>query len=227
VSIIIIFLNLLFANSRTPLIATVFGLAVFFLLSLNLKAKVAIVIYGTIIFMMISNVPFIQSKIDSSVDIFVSGGQKTEGSTVEMRKRQLAASIKVFKQSPVFGNGLYYIKENLGYISAEKNSSAEDFDGFESYAYNLLIEQGLVGILANIIFFGCLSVYFLKNLAVSKQFAGLGFAIVVLFLIYNIGTGPLNSWIMTMALFGILIGSINFSINFNKVLKGLIEHYVN
>lgn len=221
-ALVIIFLNLILTNSRTPLISTAAGFTAFIVIALTKKAKIDIVVYGVFVCLLVYNVPFIQEKINNSIDIFQTGGQKTNGSSIAMRTKQLTASIKEFKKGPFFGNGFYYIQENLGFVNILKNKSDSDFQGFESYIYELLIEQGSVGILVNIIFFVSVGRFFLKKIRVSKHFAGMGFSILIMFLVFIIGTGTLGSWAITMGLLGIIVGSLNYTEKFIEMESQLV-----
>jgi hypothetical protein len=222
-AMVIIFLNLLISNSRLPLIVTIIGLLIFVIIGLNRKAKIAVALYGFLICLAIYNVPVIQSKINDSLDIFVTGGKKVKGSSVNMRSDQLGGSYNEFKKSPIFGNGIFYTQENLGFVSVKQNTSDDKFQGFESYVYLLLIEQGSVGILVNLIFFISIGRYFLRNMAISKQFAGLGFTILIMFLIFIIGTGTLGSWNITLGMIGILICTLDYTIKVDKIYSELIK----
>ena len=123
-----------------------------------------------------------------------------------MRLTQLQASYKEFAKKPIFGNGLYYINENLGWDKNPDNrTSDEEFEGFESYIYHLLIEQGIAGILTNLIFFMWLIRYFLIKRPLLKEFSALGISILLMFLTFIIGTGTVGSWCITMGLLGIII----------------------
>src|ERR1035437_757477 len=202
----LIFMNLILANSRTPMIAFVVGLFIFIVIALKTIVKIRLLIYGTLFCLAIYNIPFIQEKIDNTIDIFKTGGEKTEGSNLAMRTIQLNASYGEFLKKPFSGNGLYYITENLIWSNNPENSvSDDDFQGFESYIYQLLIEQGLIGIITNAIFFISIIRYFLIRRLVQKEFSALGLAIILMFLTFIIGTGTLNSWVISMGLTGILI----------------------
>lgn len=202
----LIFINLIMANSRTPMIAFVVGLIIFIVIALKAISKIKLLFYGTFICLAIYNLPFVQEKIDNTIDIFKTGGENTAGSSLNMRKTQLNESYQVFLKNPITGNGLYFINENLGWNSnPEYRVSDDDFQGFESYIFHLLIEQGLIGIITNAIFFISIIIYFFKRRLVQKEFSALGFAIIIMFLTFIIGTGTVDSWVISMGLIGILI----------------------
>jgi O-antigen ligase/polysaccharide polymerase Wzy-like membrane protein len=205
-SIVMTFLNLLMTNSRTPLISFLLGIAFFILMSLHIKFKMQIALFTILLSCSVYTIPYVRDKINNTVDIFEKGGSQISGSSLKMREMQLQASFLLFKKKPISGNGLYYIEENLGYSSNEdKSMSSNDLQGFESYFYIIIIEQGIIGIILNAIFFGSLILYFCKRKIISVEYSGLGLAITIMFLTFSIGTGTLGSWIITMAILGIII----------------------
>ena len=214
------FLNLLFSNSRTPLLAAFVGLIVFILIAFRKRQKIKVFFIACLLAFICYPIPLVKNRVDDTLDIFVTGGEKTIGSSIDLRTTQLIASYQEFLKKPIFGNGFKYITEDLGATDdAETNKSDTDFGGFESYGYHLLIEQGAVGILINLIFFTSLIIFFLKHTTTENELNGLGAAITLMFLTYSIGTGVLGSWPISMGLIGIILkllelkaaGSVNGS----------------
>ncbi len=203
----LLLMNLIMTNSRTPLITMVAGVFAYILIGLDMKLKIRVIVCTIAACTAMYSVPYIKDKIDSSLDVFQSGGQKTEGSDMAMRAVQFDASYALFKKSPIFGNGFNYIFSVLKFDPSEDTADT-DLKGFESYTYELLIEQGIIGIVVNIIFFVWTLVYFLWKIKSAKQLSALGIATVIMFLIFGISTGTLNSWTITMAFLGILVAGI-------------------
>lgn len=202
----IIFLNVILSNSRTSLLATFIGLLAFMLIAFNKIETIKVLFICCLLFLIGYNLPFVKEKIDNTIDLFITGGEKTVGSSVPMRIIQFNASYYEFLKKPVFGNGFLYISETLGASDISENvTSDEEFGGFESYIFHLIIEEGVVGILINIIFFISLLRFFLKKVVISKELAGLGFALTIMFLTFIIGTGALGAWPITMGLIGIIM----------------------
>ncbi len=217
VSIPITFLNIILSNSRTPLITLCVGLFVFILSSLSHNRKITFFVATIILGLGIINVPLIREKIDATIEIFKTSENPIVGSSLDMRSTQLSASYNEFLKSPVFGNGIYYINENLGWAkNPEDRIRDEDFQGFESYVYHLLIEQGSVGIFMNILFFVSTWIYFLKKRSMFKELSGMGLTILAMFLTFIIGTGTVNSWVISMGLEGILIKYLEQSLALPK-----------
>lgn len=66
------------------------------------------------------------------------------GSSLAMREMQLNVSLTEFNKSPIIGNGTKYLAHAMDYYGAE-------LLGAESIWFGLLIEKGLVGIVAFIV----------------------------------------------------------------------------
>jgi hypothetical protein len=125
-----------------------------------------------------------------------------------MRDAQLAASFLLFNKSPYFGNGFGYISEDLGFSGkGTSTTKVDELYGFESYMYKLLIEQGIAGIVGNLIFFGTIFSFLIK---VRKKVSDYGRSIVyitismcITFLFFIFGTGDLGAFMFFMALLGV------------------------
>ncbi|MET3127334.1 hypothetical protein ABID42_002449 [Arcicella rosea] len=216
ISALVLF-NLLMVNSRTPLFAFLGGVAVFFIWGTNLRKKIQFFFIGSIFTIFIlSFVPKVGDFIDDSLNTFSSKGSSLEGSSVEMRNVQLASSIFIFNRNPITGNGFYYITENLGFKGrSDERSSDSSFAGFESYLYKLLIEQGIIGIVGHLVFFGSLILYFLSHAIyaknkVRKQFAVLNIAMVCSFFLFIFGTGDLGTFKFFMPIMGINLKGLEY-----------------
>ena len=203
---ILLLVNLYLSNSRTPYAVFVAGTAaIVFLFFDNKKRWKAIVVFLCIAAVLMT-IPVVRKSVETVTDIFASE-QEIEGSSIEMRMMQLEAAIAVFDLNIYTGNGYDYIWEGLGFNSDTELSEADkDFQGFESYIFVILIEQGLVGIVANIIFFGSLFFWFFRQRKFStatRQISTLGIVIIGAFLFFSIATGALYSWFISMFFIGI------------------------
>jgi hypothetical protein len=215
--IALLMLNLFWTNSRTPLVAFAVGLSIFYAVGLGLGSKLRLVFIGiltTLIILIVA--PDSVKIVDETVKTLTSQDSKIEGSSVEMRDVQLEASLLIFSQNPIFGNGFSYIIEDLGYSSDEKKRSSEgEFYGFESYSYKLLIEQGLMGMIGNLFFFGGLFVYYFrirKHLDLAgRRMVYISAAMTITFLLFIFGTGDLGSFTFFMSLLGVNIKTIELS----------------
>ncbi len=200
--------------SRIVLFAALFAFGVLILFSTRLTKKIAIAFSVLIIgFAAYATIPAFQKTMDNTMDVFVTGGEETGGSSIDMRLVQLAGAYGYFMQSPIIGNGYEYINKELGW--GERNSALLDSDmyGFESVVFVLLIEQGIIGLLYHLVLLFGLIRYFSRNLKNNKVLASLGLSIVSLFFLFAVGTGALRSWPLTMLFLGMIIKTIVLSKN--------------
>lgn len=206
--------NLFLVNSRTPLVAFIAGAAVFIMFAVQLQNKIRILISCIfLLFVGASIFPDSLKIIDKTINTISSNEKETDGSTLEMREVQLSASMLIFYKSPVLGNGFKYIIEDLGFSGdASDRKSDSDLKGFESYIYVLLIEQGLVGIAGNIIFF-LMSFLWLKKIYrrvdnMGKKYVWLSVGMLIAVLFFAIATGELGTFLIFMSIQGINMKAI-------------------
>ena len=218
-----ILLNIILVNSRTPIYILVLGffIYIFFGFSLAKKIKIAILV-SAVTFIAFSFVPQVNTLITESLNTFGNHGASYEGSSVDMRERQLLASYMLFEQSPIVGNGFAYIIEGLGYSSdASERNTGTDLMGFESYSFKLLIEQGLFGIIGNLVFFISMFIWFYRkyqiNSILGKRFVVFTFSLVICFLVFILGTGDLGAFPIFMSILGLNLKAIQ--LNNNLILK--------
>jgi hypothetical protein len=202
--------GLVFSNSRTPMIACILGIMALAVAGLPLRAKLNVLFLGTLVAAVLVVSEIGQERMRTVFDAFSEGGGQTEGSSLDMRLTQLSASVKEFQKKPLSGNGFNYIHENLGWANDVDDSMIDsELQGFESYLYQLLIEQGVIGLATNAAFFISLIMFFWKTRSYTKELSALGLSACLMFLTFILGTGPLNSWAITMSLLGITIKSVS------------------
>ena len=213
ISMVLILINIIFSNTRTIILILFISFIVFFILNFKIVKYLKIFLFSIVIMSpLLIFAPDLFSKLYSSdsvitrtTNIFITGGNDVEGSSINMRLVQLYGAISEFNKNPIWGNGLNYISKDLGYDSGERKS-AKIFFGFESYIFRLLIEFGLVGILLNIILFYYLfKIFFKYRKAYPDEchLATLNINIIVVFLIFSSLTGAMNSIIITFCLLGV------------------------
>lgn len=228
VTLILLVINLFLVNSRAPLISLLAGLAVYSLFGLELKNRLivmAILCAGFVVFTIAFPGKF--QLLTSSFRSLSSGGTDVSGSSISMRARQLKNSMRVFSTSPITGKGFDYIEKELGYTGefGQNNAVERHFGGFESYAFKLLIEQGLLGIIANLVFFSALFAYLLnmkdKLNPIGKKYVFFSVSLLVCFLLFIFSSGDLYSFSFFMLLLGTNIGAINLCLKDTKDEKEL------
>lgn len=147
-------------------------------------------------------------------DAFQEEGGDTGGSTMDMRLRQLEYSIYFYLKNPIWGNGFQYfwdeIKTKGGFYSSM-------LQGAESYIFILLIERGLVQIIAVCVFFFELIKTFMKRYR-TDAYSYLAVALIAAFLTNSIVTGNLYKWPFVFPYVGLLLRLTTFKTKTNHVL---------
>lgn len=204
----LLIINLLLVNTRTPIAVLFVIIVVFFLLGLEFKRKLQFALLGVLVVIpSIMLYPNSTKIVNDTIDIFQNGGEGLKGSSVEMRYLQLAISYTIFNQKPVTGHGFNYITEGLGYSSNKlERTSNKNLFGFESYLFLLLIEQGILGIIANLVFFGALLAFFIKytrsKIKTIKKMSILSISLLLGHIIFIVGTGSLLTFPFMMIIYG-------------------------
>ena len=199
----LLLLSVLIANSRTGIFSTLVAYILYYLLKNKLSYKNLLAAFSAIImiFVMYNQLSFIRPMIDSAIDLVMTGGVNTQGSTTDLKEQQWEVSLLSFYDAPFFGHGLSYFSEVLG----NKDSFVYNplIAGMEGYQYKLLIEQGGFMIIAVIIFYLQLLILFFKNRKVNYTISYVGIACTVSFLFFICATGVYGSAFLH---FGIYIG---------------------
>ena len=198
------------SGSRTVMLSGFIAILLLFMLTKASKIKVKVV-FGVLVFCVLAYlfVPSFTFMVDNSIGSVLlndsSSQRRIDGSSVEMREGQLYGAKAMWLQHPILGNGFKYIFLDLGWGS---NKYVGDMFGYESLLFNVIIERGLVGLIAYVIFFYSIFRYFIKNRKYNSALSGMGICVMTLFTFFSLGTGALDSWFNTMAILGILMGTI-------------------
>lgn len=193
----------LLSGCRTPIACCILAYLFLILSIYSLKQKIIVVllmICGIIGILMYF--PILTNLFFSIMDALL-GGDNYVGSSTSMRWGQMDVAMKLFWEHPFLGHGINYFVENCGFGAGK--IVYEDLWGMESIIFELLIENGLLGLLAFLIFFLSLIWYLLKAKHVNKYLSILGLSYILLFLTFSIATGVLGAWPYTMFFLGIII----------------------
>lgn len=60
------------------------------------------------IYIFLRDIPIVQSYVEGVLDILLTGGENTGGSSVELRNYQMATALMYFAEAPWVGHGIYY-----------------------------------------------------------------------------------------------------------------------
>ena len=198
--IVLLVIALFMTKSRSALLDFMAGASVlYYLFIAKSKTKVKYILIAFIVLVVLYMLfgSMIESKFG---DAFLDDGGKTGGSNVVMRMQQLYYSYQLFLKNPLFGNGFNYFWD---VIAAENGFLSSMLMGAESYVFILLIERGLIQIVANIVFFTCIYRYMFRQKCLESYLA---IAMLTAFLVNSIVTGNLYKWPFAMLYIGFYLG---------------------
>lgn len=198
------FINIFLANSRTGVVSGFLLISLFIILKNGIS--VSFLKYLSVAFFVgllsYLYIPAIQTSIDSAVDIFLTGGENTGGSNMDLKDRQFEASFLLFIQHPFWGNGFNYFQEE---ILNKESVLLSDLAGLEGFAYKLLIEEGGFMIAAVVLLFTALIWIFYKRIKFSP-YSSVGIAWTLSFLFFICATGTYGGiFTIGMVFIGIIL----------------------
>ena len=171
-----------------------------FQLSRNVMYAIVIVILMIIAY---NTVPAVEEKVNKVTDIFVEKNE-VEGSSIKLRMAQYAYVLIYTEGNEWLGLGKGYWL----YSYTVNPDSIRDLLGIESVILQNLLERGIIGLVLWAAFYTIIFLYFRRNRKRRKALTGLGASVLVLYLIFSIGTGELGSVYPTLLLLGFVIKAV-------------------
>lgn len=209
---LLLVINVLICGSRTALMSFILMSAIWLLMNYNASKLINIGLWLIpLLFLTYVVVPPVQSKIDDLV-ASAMGDSNTQGSSLDMRQEQTESVLIIAASSPVWGHGFDYTAEKIMGDSQLMNQytlQGLTLLGFESYAYGILIDRGIVGVCFELLILISIFIYAFKNK--KKYTLESSYIITVLsgFLFFSLVTGTLDTWKMTMLFIGICMRRIS------------------
>ncbi len=213
-SFCLLFISSLFGiiscNCRTVPIVYAIGVSIYFLLTQRLNRSIAyfliFIIFYSIAYL---SVPFVENKTEQLISVVTDyRGKEVKGSSLNLRQTQLLGSLYFFKKNPIVGNGYNYINDELGWRKQKISDKNRKMAGYESIVFILLIEKGIIGIIAYLLFYGSILYYLIKNRKYDMSLAAFGIAIFSIYIFFSIATGELMSVPVTLFFLGIIVKQI-------------------
>lgn len=205
-------------GSRTVILITIVGVAVYALLYYSFRRWIRYAIIGIIFFLCIANfIPGFANSMELFVEAFSTDQnlQGARGSSIGMRTLQFLAVLDHIRGHELFGNGIDFFTIDLGW--GEGQSVDADLWGLEGIHMNLLLERGIWGLIIWICY-----IYILFKAAYSyynkqKFSVSINISVLSIYIFYSLTTGELLSAYPTMLILGIILKySYITSINTSK-----------
>ena len=208
----LLFINCFLSATRAAMIPFIIGLTMFIVLNkgINKALKYVAIAILAITFLspiMPQSIKDYSSELVASIEDVVlpsgTGGEKFQGSSIEKRDMQIAASMAYLKERPLFGHGIKYAGEVI-----MKDGKHAELLGMESYLCFIGIELGLVYAVAIIIFFiACIS-YYIKNRKYASIYADMGICFITMYIFYLIYAWVGDAWFIMMPILGYIIKKV-------------------
>lgn len=147
------------------------------------KARSSIIVKGLFAFVLACGVYYVGNAF---VDAFSVEGR---GSSLDMRQRNLLICAVSFAQKPITGHGFNYIGSLV-----ERDDDDHAIDGaMESVFFNLMVEQGLVGLVAYFGFAALCFITFRKMKKFDPNLAEMGEGLTICLVIFSLMSGTLGN----------------------------------
>lgn len=202
----IMIINIFLSNSRSAVLSFILLIIIYNTIQLryNLKIKyfIGVILIISSIIISYNFFPIFNNSINNIVDIFTNGGNNVTGSNIELKQTQWTKSLHFFNINPVWGNGYFFFWENI-------NIYGKDIDlaGLEGYIYKLLVEEGIIQIIAVSIFFASLIRFFILEWnKFNNHFVCCGISIILTFIFFIISVGTYgNVFVFSFILLGVIM----------------------
>lgn len=211
----LLFVNCFLSATRAAMIPFIVGLIFFIFRRKGLKKGIKrLSVTAALIALLLPIIPQgvkeYSSQVVASIEDVVlpsgTGGEKFQGSSIEKRDMQIAASMAYLEKKPWFGHGISYAKEVI--LKGEKD---DELLGMESYLCFIGIELGLVYAVAIVIFFIACMVYFMKNRRYNRDYADIGAVFVVMYILFLIYAWVGDAWFIMMPVLGYIMKTVYIS----------------
>ena len=220
----LLLLVIIFTATRTPFVILIISLAVYYALFSKTK-MMKILLYGIpIFFIVMNNLPetsMIGKAVNSVIDVFLTGGQNTSGSSVELRESQWEVAVAIGSTAPLFGHGVGFTENLINETGVIKMAYRGGLFGAEGYQFFLAIDYGLIYSLMVVFFFLSMLFFFIKGYFIKNrsEYAILGFVLTVFEIFFLFSSRPQGSWHITMLFAGLFMKMLcdtRHSVNNNK-----------
>lgn len=211
--LITLLLCIVLTASRAPVFILAIGLCIYYLFQKKSKLvwTIAIVYIGFVLFgETLSSNEYIGKYIAGIVDLVLTGGQNTDGSSSELRELQWLTTLNYLAEAPIWGHGHGYtmqlVNEDGRFFFLKDSSLA----GAEGYQYITLIDFGISYMLLALVFFIMLIRYFIRYIR-NKKFAEMalwGLCLTVCLLVFLISSRPNQIWQIYFPFIGLCLKMI-------------------
>lgn len=170
----------------------------------------------------VATVPFARKMFLSLVSMF-DPDAIIDGSTFTMRLRQLATVAKYLAESPVFGMGVHFFEQDLGW--AEGANLAVDYDlaGLEGIHLSLLLERGIAGFALFMAMMLLIVIFIIRKRRLGRLLYAFGLSAWVVYMLFSFMTGELLSAVPTYYILGYVVANLNLRDRYLKAKRKMLH----
>lgn len=213
--------GILFCGCRTVMFCSISAVSVYFLLAFKTKKFVMYGLFSVLLFVTsYLFVPIVNEKIDEMTTMFTdTRGRNYNGSSIEARSIQFAATLSYIQDSPMFGRGVNFFNVDLGWSGGKEMALDSRLLGLEGVYLHYLLERGFVGYILYLLVWLSIVTFLIQKKKHNKKLSSLGISIWVTYVLFANMTGELLSVYPTLLLLGCIIGVLTYSNKRQEVLK--------
>ena len=197
-------------NCRTVVFCYLVCLLVYFIAQRK-EVKVKLTVLGASValgLLLVLVVPRARRVLLSVFSIFDTNAV-TDGSSLGMRLTQLGTVIYYIRDKVLFGNGVHFFEEDLGWDNGASGKEVDtDLFGLEGIGLNLLLERGVIGLLLFLAMMILLLVFICKYRKLGRKLYALGLSVFLLYILFSFMTGELNSARPAFYILGYVISNL-------------------
>lgn len=213
--VIVLFFTLfgiLTCGCRTLLITSLVSLMVYSFIYYDIKKYIMYMGGFLMLFFFLSNfIPEIDNLYISIMSVF-GDDTNIQGSSIDMRLLQFASVIGYIQDNLLFGRGVGFFANDLGFSGGRAGLVDKSLFGMEGSYLMSLLETGIVG---TILYFGIIIIclcWGLRLRKINRESASLLFSVFLAFLVFGILTGELRSAFITFLVASVAICNIKINI---------------
>ena len=215
----LLLMNIFFCGTRAPFVVLLLSLIVYGFL-INKKQMLKSLCLGlpflVVFIYFLRDIPIVQSYVEGVLDILLTGGENTGGSSVELRNYQMATALMYFAEAPWVGHGIYYTMNLINENGLFYNRYNSLLAGAEGYPFYLLIDYGVIYITLVISFMARVALYFYRNLNIHRSIA---IALLFAEILFVMTSQPAHSWEVLFPWLGLFMRYV-YNSNLEKKTHG-------
>ena len=203
-----LFLVIVFTATRAPLVMLIMSFMTYYALKSKTKLLSILLLFLPLVFIAGNIIPqtnIVGQYLSGVLDIFATGGQNTDGSSMELRENQWETALFISADAPFMGHGAGYTNNLINENGIFSNIYKGGLAGAEGYQYYLVIDYGIIYFFMFIIFFASLFFFFFKGYRRNKELSIFGFMFTIFELAFLLSSRPQNSWQMILPFVGLFM----------------------